>query len=173
LPTGDDASVHVVGDLHGQLEDLLHILEVKGYPNSKNIFIFNGDFVDRGHYGVEIVIILFSLKILYPNYVHLNRGNHESRLINLRDGFEKEVMSKYDVEVFDCFSQVFATLPIACVIGNQVFVVHGGLAWENFTIGELNEVDRFVENPIPESILEDILWSDPSKNKGRDHNDRG
>eukprot|EP00475_Leptophrys_vorax_P027764 TRINITY_DN3963_c0_g2_i1.p1 TRINITY_DN3963_c0_g2~~TRINITY_DN3963_c0_g2_i1.p1 ORF type:complete len:811 (+),score=196.61 TRINITY_DN3963_c0_g2_i1:314-2434(+) len=173
LPKGEDASIHVVGDIHGQLEDLLHILEVKGYPSEKAIFIFNGDFVDRGHWGVEVVCILFALKLLYPNFVHLNRGNHESRAINLRDGFEKEVMSKYDAETFNCFSQAFSTLPIACVIQKKIFVVHGGLAWDNFTLAELDEESRFLENPNDETLLCDLLWSDPSKNKGRVQNDRG
>lgn len=39
----------VVGDIHGQLEDLLHILDTCGSPNDKNFYIFNGDWVDRGN----------------------------------------------------------------------------------------------------------------------------
>ena len=40
--------------------------------------------------------------------MHLNRGNHEARDINGRDGFEKECLTKYNRAVFDLFSDVFA-----------------------------------------------------------------
>ena len=53
--------VTIVGDLHGQLADLLHILDESGLPSSTNRYIFNGDFVDRGDSGVEITCILMSL----------------------------------------------------------------------------------------------------------------
>lgn len=165
--------IHVVGDLHGQLSDLLLIIENLGYPREDNIFIFNGDFVDRGHFSIEVVIILFALKVCFPRYVFLNRGNHEARNINLRDGFEKECLLKYDSEIFDCFSEVFACLPLATIIERKVFVVHGGLSWDLFTIDELQRIDRFVENPESGSLLEDILWSDPQISNGKAYNDRG
>jgi len=46
-------------------------------PSEDNAFIFNGDFVDRGTCSVEIVMILFSSLLAWPNSVFLNRGNHE------------------------------------------------------------------------------------------------
>jgi hypothetical protein len=110
---------------------------------------------------------------LYPDYVHLNRGNHEARDINSRDGFEKECLVKWDFEVFDIFSHSFAALPLGTIIENQIFVVHGGLARDNFTIKDLMEVDRFMEIVDHDSLLEDILWSDPRSEKGSLKNDRG
>jgi len=52
--------------------------------------------------------VLFCFKLLYPENVFLNRGNHEARDINSRDGFERECIAKYDVDLFDAFSDVFA-----------------------------------------------------------------
>lgn len=46
--------------------------------------------------GIEVVLILYSLKILYPDLVHFNRGNHEQRRLNEKYGFAYEVRSKYD-----------------------------------------------------------------------------
>jgi hypothetical protein len=60
-----------------QLQDLLHIFDDAGNPSPSNKFIFNGDFVDRGPCSVEIIMILFSAFLAYPDAVFLNRGNHE------------------------------------------------------------------------------------------------
>jgi hypothetical protein len=67
-----EETVTVVGDLHGQLEDLLHLLNANGMPSNVNKYIFNGDFVDRGPKGVEILVVLFMLMIVYPGSVILN-----------------------------------------------------------------------------------------------------
>jgi hypothetical protein len=59
-----------------------------------NTFIFNGDFVDRGDKGVEVIATLFALKIAHPENVHLNRGNHEDEHIGRAYGFFEEVRGK-------------------------------------------------------------------------------
>jgi len=43
----------IVGDIHGQLPDLMHILDDAGLPSATTRYIFNGDFVDRGPCGGE------------------------------------------------------------------------------------------------------------------------
>lgn len=39
--------------------------------------IFNGDFVDRGSFSVEVILTLFGFKLLYPDHFHLLRGEGE------------------------------------------------------------------------------------------------
>ena len=49
----------VVGDIHGQFYDLLHIFELVGKPSTTNSFLFNGDFVDRGEFSLQVILTLF------------------------------------------------------------------------------------------------------------------
>ncbi|CAK4680077.1 unnamed protein product [Aphanomyces euteiches] len=85
----------IIGDLHGQLQDLYCILLTNGLPSESNKYLFNGDFVDRGAYGAEVMLIILCFKLLYPTGVYLNRGNHESRNQNSWMGFEEEILRKY------------------------------------------------------------------------------
>ena len=82
----------VVGDMHGQLKDLLTIFTENGFPGPAGPqYLFNGDFVDRGTMGAEVATILLAYKMVYPDLVHLNRGNHETIMMNMNYGFIDEV----------------------------------------------------------------------------------
>ena len=75
-----DGKVTIVGDVHGQFYDLHGILKKEHRPEFLNEkLLFLGDYVDRGPYGPEIVLLLYTLKQKYPDNVFLLRGNHESR----------------------------------------------------------------------------------------------
>ncbi len=53
-------------DLMMQYFDLLNIFELNGLPSNDNPYLFNGDFVDRGSFSVEVIMTLFAFKCLYP-----------------------------------------------------------------------------------------------------------
>ena len=169
-------NVTVVGDTHGQFYDLLHIFEINGFPGEDNIYVFNGDFVDRGAFGVECVCTLISLKILYPNYVFLNRGNHEDQRINLFYGFQHEVHEKYyddNINIYESFHELFKFLPLGHILNEEVLVIHGGLfSEEGVTLDELKQINRFIDVPS-EGLMNEILWSDPFDGNGTQPSSRG
>jgi len=125
VKSGQD--ITVFGDLHGQYFDLLNILTLSGKPSANKFFLFNGDFVDRGSWSIEVILTLFAFKLKNPSSVFFNRGNHEMLEANVIYGFAGECGSKYDMGIFDLFSEAFRNLPLVHLINKQVMVVHAGL----------------------------------------------
>jgi len=110
--------VTVCGDIHGQFYDLLNIFKINGSPSTTNPYLFNGDFIDRGSFSVEVILTLLAWKAALPKHMFMSRGNHESKNLNKLYGFEGEVKKKYDVKLYDLFSEVFCCLPIAHCINS-------------------------------------------------------
>jgi len=159
----------VFGDIHGQLRDMLLLFHAYGSPGADKHFVFNGDFVDRGAHQLEVVGVLFALKLTFPSHVWLVRGNHEDLLMNRKYGFEEECLeslgSANGPKTFQLFQKAFEWLPLACLIDDQILTVHGGLGDGKWTIAELSCVPRPLNSEdfhTPERRwLYNILWSDP------------
>lgn len=82
---------------------MLNIFKINGNPSEKRPYLFNGDFVDRGSFSVEVILLLYAWKVCFPDHFHLTRGNHESRNMNKLYGFEGEVKAKYDDKIYELF----------------------------------------------------------------------
>ena len=173
VPVPAGTHITVCGDVHGQFYDLLNVFELNGMPSEEHPYLFNGDFVDRGSFSVEVIFTLLALKCLYPTGLHLTRGNHETRAMNSIYGFEGEVRAKYSETMVKLFAQTFRCLPLGAVLGGKVFVVHGGLfSRDDVTLDELRALDRFREPP-DEGPMTEMLWSDPQPMLGRAPSKRG
>ncbi|KAK1212009.1 PPE1 phosphatase, partial [Pygoscelis papua] len=190
LSTSYSKEITVCGDLHGNLDDLLLIFYKNGLPSEQNCYVFNGDFVDRGKNSMEILIILFAFLLIYPNDLHLNRGNHEDYMMNLRYGFTKEVSKKYKdhgKQILCLLRDVFSWLPLATIIDSKVLILHGGIS-DTTDLDFLSALER---NKVRDHIhvgvilfslknlavqmlrssfrylqILDILWSDPRSQNG-------
>ncbi|PAV56605.1 hypothetical protein WR25_04152 [Diploscapter pachys] len=163
----------ICGDVHGQFFDLVNIFEINGLPSEDNPYLFNGDFVDRGSFGVETIFTLLGFKLLYPNHFFMSRGNHESDVMNKMYGFEGEVRAKYEAQMSDLFTETFCQLPLCHLINKKIFVCHGGLfSKDGVTLDQIRKVDR-VRQPPDEGIMCDLLWSDPQPIQGRAPSKRG
>uniref|UniRef100_A0A8C0JUC5 Serine/threonine-protein phosphatase with EF-hands n=1 Tax=Canis lupus dingo TaxID=286419 RepID=A0A8C0JUC5_CANLU len=145
------------------------IFRSNGLPSGSNTYIFNGDFVDRGKHSIEILMILFVSFLVYPNDLHLNRGNHEDFMMNLRYGFTKEILHKYKIhgkKILQILEDVYTWLPIGTIIDSEILVIHGGIS-ESTDLNLLHRIERnkmksVLMSPIP---LNEDHNNDLKKNK--------
>jgi serine/threonine-protein phosphatase 5 len=169
----DDQDVTVCGDVHGQFYDLLNIFKLNGNPSANNPYLYNGDFVDRGSFSVEVMMTLLAWKVALPTKMLLNRGNHEAKQLNHMYGFEGEVKHKYNDKTMDLFTEIFCYLPIVHVINKKIFITHGGLfSKDGVKLADIEAIHRKKE-PESEGLMCELLWSDPSDIDGRQPSKRG
>lgn len=194
VPAAPDIPVVIVGDTHGQLHDVCSMLQKIGYPSERQLIVFNGDFVDRGAWGLEVLTLLACWKLAYPKHVTILRGNHECTTCTHMYGFRTEVLSKYGPknfkDVFKVCKKVFAALPLAAVVGGQTLILHGGLfrkpmqsthrrkkrrktlPGNALKIGSLQDLRAAGKGGLDPNgagksvIATDVLWSDPAPEPG-------
>lgn len=155
-----EGSVNIVGDLHGQFLDLMRIFDALGRPPTQR-YLFMGDYVDRGSHSLETICMLLALKVMYPDKVFLLRGNHESAEISRVYGFYDECKRRFSVQLWRLFVHLFRFLPIAAVVGQRIFCVHGGLSPKLDLVQKIKLFHRPLQL-MEGHLAEEILWSDPN-----------
>lgn len=145
VPPASRVAIH--GDFHGDVHSLNRFIAdcaQKGYLDAKDPFkikdpdfyiLFLGDYVDRGWYGAEVIYTVLRLKNENPDQVFMVRGNHEDKSVNIRYGFARELMKKFeDLSLIDAVFRVYNFLPVALYLGvgtplhfDVVQCCHGGI----------------------------------------------
>jgi diadenosine tetraphosphatase ApaH/serine/threonine PP2A family protein phosphatase len=154
--------IHIIGDIHGNLIDLLRVLSVGGLPPSSH-YLFLGDYVDRGDYSATVIALLYALTVKYPRHVFLLRGNHEVEKVNQIYGLKEELSRCYGHEgggIFTALNHSFDHLPIAAVLDDQILCVHGGISPQLANLAQISGLQRPISRLNPQWLM-DLLWSDP------------
>lgn len=178
---------YIFGDIHGNLEDL-HFFSDNIWRLGMSLvagnFVFLGDYVDRGMSCLECVAYLLAMKLLLPHKVFLLRGNHETRDVN---GWEEHYGERSFIyqcrarfgddlgyRIWEQTNQVFDRMPLAGVIDQDIFCVHGGIP-RPIGVGETRIQDILSvpkvaginppyehEEDSYQQVASDCIWSDPA-----------
>jgi len=143
-------------DLHGDLNALQLALQKRSDLNCDTVILL-GDYIDRG--PLEVLERLFSLKMEEPDNIILLRGNHELRETNRFEGLFRDL--DHNEDLYARLNQVFDTMPVAAVISDKIFCVHGGIP------GPVKLSD------ITKSGVYPYVWNDPSEEDGINISSRG
>lgn len=160
----------VVGDLHGDLESLVEILQQSSIlermgKSPESILIFLGDYGDRGEYPAETYYTVLRLKLLHPKQVILMRGNHEGPedLMPSPHDLPMRFEARFGEEWTEAYVKtrgLFEHLYNALLVDKRYLMVHGGLPKELSKIEDM----AYAHTLHPKrSLLEEILWSDPDE----------
>lgn len=158
-----ETNLYIVGDLHGNIRDLIRILRQVNFFGTEARILFLGDYVDRGEFSLEVVTLLFSLICQFPDRIYLLRGNHEFSNINMHYGFKNQMRNLYGNDnLWFKFNTVFNYLPISAIIDKTIFCVHGGISPHINSVYQIEVMEKPILTFNYNSLLTDLMWSDPS-----------
>ena len=186
-----DTRVVVIGDIHCDyysLSAILIKLSTSSYDYFKNaIFVFLGDYLDRGAVLFEPLLLLKRLKEILGDRMIMLKGNHESVSYNntkqqietrVRPDHSCNCLNNYcgrDKEFLCQFASFYSTLPTYVYLrikDKNVLLTHAGIPRDLFyksfhldeSTGEIILDESKSESDllrIRNAILKDMIWGDP------------
>jgi predicted phosphodiesterase len=173
--------VVIIGDIHSDFNALGAIfkkLALSTYDYfSKAIFIFCGDYTDRGRRPLETLRLLYALRTYLGDRCILLKGNHE--LINYSCSILRPTFSPADTselmnrilppEVNNLYVSYLARLPFLVSLthsGKRYLVCHGSIPRHDYA--EVFSEEKLMDCALPVSdyskegiMLNQMLWGDP------------
>ena len=159
----------VIGDLHGDLESLLVMLQESEFLQKMErtkdaTLIFLGDYGDRGDSSAEIYFMILKLKLAFPEQIILMRGNHEGPmdLVASPHDLPFQFQGRFGedwMHVYEKTRILWTYLYNAVFVAGRFLMIHGGVSPE---ISGLQDIAQARENHN-EALLEDLLWNDPAE----------
>jgi diadenosine tetraphosphatase ApaH/serine/threonine PP2A family protein phosphatase len=159
----------VIGDLHGDLDSLISILQTSGFTQKlasrkDATLIFLGDYGDRGLYSAEVYYTILKLKLAFPEQLVLLRGNHEGPedLTASPHDLPLQFQVRFKENGLAAYSKVRQLFPYfynAVLVEERCLMVHGGLSPN---INNIQDLARAHLTHPEQDFLEDLLWSDPN-----------
>mmetsp|Transcript_2007 Transcript_2007/g.3643 ORF Transcript_2007/g.3643 Transcript_2007/m.3643 type:complete len:375 (-) Transcript_2007:3258-4382(-) len=160
-----NSTVTIVGDIHGQYPVMLHIFLSNDFPSLSHVYIFNGDFTDKGKYSLQTFTALMILKLHCCECIHFTRGNHEARQYFKRKLY-KQIMKHYgDEAIFKLALKVANEIPLGIILEDKTLVIHAGITGPNLTIADLNRIPKGID-ATEDALLDEFLWADPQDENG-------
>ena len=104
--------------------------------------MFLGNYVDGGRQSLEVMCLILAYKIKYPEKLFPLRGNHECASINRIHGFYSECKRRYNIRLWKTFTDLFNCMPIAALIDEKVFCMHGGLSPDLNSMEQIRRIIR-------------------------------
>jgi protein phosphatase len=154
-----------VGDLQGHFHDLVRILQIFHAPSRASAvqYLFLGNIVGRGEFGLQTATLVYLLKAVYPDRVFIIRGSHEFEIPCGSNGFLAELAAEFpDARlVFDHFLSAFAYTPLAAMVDSVTVCVHSGIGPTVRSIETVREVRRPIVDGAM-AVAKELLWSNPS-----------
>jgi len=158
----------LIGHILGNLDDLMIMEKLlwQSVPIISANYVFLGNFVGEGKYGIECAVYLFALKLIAPNKFILLRGNHEIRELQIQNRFQEECFHKYGQQngktVWDLLNSVFDKLPLSAIIDESIFCSHKGIPSSTTKVDDINDIASDLKNPEKESAIAwEILNNEP------------
>lgn len=127
-----NAVLFCLSDIHGDIHSLIAFLnELLGKKDlddsgtlskSSHYLIFQGDYVDGGWYGLEVLYVLMALKVNNPDNVIIIRGNHEEIAMNTKQNasyytFARELNDKDAAKLLGDVAYLYKLMPVAAYLG--------------------------------------------------------
>ncbi|KAF4625140.1 hypothetical protein G7Y89_g13028 [Cudoniella acicularis] len=163
--------LNIGGSIYNQYNNLLDIFETAGHPPESN-YLFLGNYVTRGKQSIETICLL-AYKIKYKGNFFLLRGNSETKLATKIVGFYGQCKMRYNPQIWKLFMDLFSYLPIAAIIEDKIFALHGGPSPDLNAMEQISRI-RHPDKFLPQKPMEGVFPEKvESKQKRQDENEKG